>query len=56
MATLEAFWEAIANQVNFREAQAQALNLDLVGMIPTIDIGDDYNVHPRSLEQLYDFV
>ena len=30
--------------VNFREAQTQALNLDLVGMIPTIDIGDDYNV------------
>jgi sialate O-acetylesterase len=35
-------------QVNFREAQAQALNLDLVGMIPTIDIGDDYNVHPAN--------
>lgn len=35
-------------QANFREAQAQALNLDLVGMIPTIDIGDDYNVHPEN--------
>ena len=35
-------------QANFREAQAQALNLDLVGMIPTIDIGDDYNVHPAN--------
>ena len=34
--------------VNFREAQNQALNLDLVGMIPTIDIGDDYNVHPAN--------
>ena len=34
--------------VNFREAQTQALNLDLVGMIPTIDIGDDYNVHPAN--------
>jgi len=34
--------------VNFREAQTQALNLDLVGMIPSIDIGDDYNVHPAN--------
>ena len=34
--------------VNFREAQTQALNLDLVGMVPTIDIGDDYNVHPAN--------
>ena len=33
-------------QPNFREAQAQALNLDFVGMIPTIDIGDNYDVHP----------
>lgn len=35
-------------QPNFREAQAQALNLDFVGMIPTIDIGDNYDVHPAN--------
>lgn len=32
----------------FRAAQNEALVLDHVGMVPTIDIGEDYNIHPKN--------
>ena len=46
----------LANKNNrlpkFREAQKKALTLDNVGMVTAIDIGDDYNIHPKNKKDI----
>lgn len=37
---------------DFREAQAAALSLPLTGMVVTVDIGDEQDIHPRNKQDV----